>query len=259
MCPPRRRRRVRQCALHEVSFCLRRSVLCRLVLRPRRSPATAADLGPSRMMPVKAPALCPSTGAAWYAGLNPRRRLRRCQRRRVRRPAWLQLAVGPDWVFGVETDIQYSGQDDNFFVGATSVSNELDWFGTFRGRIGWAVWDRWLPYFTGGLAYGGRTIKVGGPRRRRHRDRLGDRRRRRLRHHAELERTPRIPARLAPGLLGVVPGRRRGQLGPPRQRHHPRRGQLPLLPPDRSDIRLQKRPASRRPFAFPANSATACP
>jgi outer membrane immunogenic protein len=125
-------------------------------------PATAADIAPSRMMPAKAPAYLPFNWGGWYAGLN------------------LGGGIGGDvtgvifggqlgynwqfgnWVFGVETDIQYSGQDDNFFVGGTPVKQELDWFGTFRGRIGWAGWDRWLPYFTGGLAYGGRTFSAVG-------------------------------------------------------------------------------------------------
>ena len=75
--------------------------------------------------------------------------------------------IGYNWqinqiVFGIETDLHYSGQDDIVTTAGGTVSNELDWFGTFRGRIGLAVWDRWLPYFTGGLAYGGRTIKIAG-------------------------------------------------------------------------------------------------
>ncbi|MBX9846915.1 MAG: porin family protein [Xanthobacteraceae bacterium] len=125
-------------------------------------PATAADIAPRRMAPVAAPAYLPFNWGGWYAGLN------------------LGGGVGGDvtgvifggqigynWqvnqiVFGLETDLQFSGQDDTFLVRGTSVSNELDWFGTFRGRIGIVVFDRWLPYFTGGLAYGGRTIKVGG-------------------------------------------------------------------------------------------------
>jgi outer membrane immunogenic protein len=126
-------------------------------------PAAAADLGPRRMAPVAAPAYLPFNWGGWYAGLN------------------LGGGIGGDvtgiifggqigynWqvnqiVFGIETDLHYSGQDDTFTAaGGTIVSNELNWFGTFRGRIGIAVWDRWLPYFTGGLAYGGRTIKIGG-------------------------------------------------------------------------------------------------
>ena len=124
-------------------------------------PATAADLGRSRPMQAVAPAMLPFNWGGWYAGLNLG-------------GGWDDVSgvvfggqIGynwqaGNWVFGVETDLQYSGQDGSFAVGGTSVSNELDWFGTFRGRIGWAVWDRWLPYFTGGLAYGGRSLRVGG-------------------------------------------------------------------------------------------------
>jgi outer membrane immunogenic protein len=125
-------------------------------------PATAADLGPSRMMPVRAPALLPFNWGGWYAGLN------------------LGGGVGGDvtgivfggqvgynwqmgnWVFGVETDLQVSGQDDDFTVNGVRVTQDLDWFGTFRGRLGYAVFDRWLPYITGGLAYGGRSINGPG-------------------------------------------------------------------------------------------------
>ena len=77
---------------------------------------------------------------------------------------------GPNspWVFGLEADIQGSGQraTGSFFIPGggvllvippTSVAYEdkLDWFGTARGRIGYAMGDgRFLPYITGGLAYG---------------------------------------------------------------------------------------------------------
>lgn len=68
---------------------------------------------------------------------------------------------GP-WVFGVETDIQYS--DISGSVSGTSVagdavtfSNDLDYFGTVRGRVGYAF-DNVLPYVTGGFAYGGNTL-----------------------------------------------------------------------------------------------------
>jgi outer membrane immunogenic protein len=71
------------------------------------------------------------------------------------------------WVFGIEADFQGSGQDaDGSFlivpVGvfaaappttAISYSDKLQWFGTVRGRIGYAF-DRWLPYLTGGWAFG---------------------------------------------------------------------------------------------------------
>lgn len=61
------------------------------------------------------------------------------------------------WVFGVETDNQYSdvsGSVDGFTnVGAGSLNSELDYFGTVRGRVGYAF-GYVLPYVTGGFAYG---------------------------------------------------------------------------------------------------------
>jgi outer membrane immunogenic protein len=69
-----------------------------------------------------------------------------------------------NWVFGVETDIQ--GADIGrtatiLFPGGggsspttTTSRDHLDWFGTFRGRIGVAA-NNVLFYGTGGLAYGG--------------------------------------------------------------------------------------------------------
>lgn len=69
------------------------------------------------------------------------------------------------WVLGIEADFQGSGQkgDGSFFLPSAvlaanfptsfSYSDKLNWFGTVRGRIGYAF-DRWLPYFTGGWAFG---------------------------------------------------------------------------------------------------------
>jgi outer membrane immunogenic protein len=64
------------------------------------------------------------------------------------------------WVFGVEADFQWTGQDGDVpaCVDLISVcgkaSYELDWFGTVRGRAGYLVFPDTLLYFTGGLAYG---------------------------------------------------------------------------------------------------------
>jgi outer membrane immunogenic protein len=78
---------------------------------------------------------------------------------------------GGSWVYGLEGDIQATGQRDegvfastaflgaiiNGVVATSTVTNtttyKLPWFGTVRGRIGYAV-DRWLLYATGGLAFG---------------------------------------------------------------------------------------------------------
>lgn len=81
-------------------------------------------------------------------------------------------------VFGIEADIQYAdfGRNNNNgvfglagiytpvtgpnpvvggFVPASNIGrNNIEWFGTVRGRLGYA-WDRALLYATGGFAYGG--------------------------------------------------------------------------------------------------------
>jgi outer membrane immunogenic protein len=80
---------------------------------------------------------------------------------------------GTGTVLGIEADIQGSGQrDDHDFsvlapgallpalAGDTltgDVTDKLEWFGTVRGRIGIAF-DRFLPYFTGGWAFGDRKF-----------------------------------------------------------------------------------------------------
>jgi outer membrane immunogenic protein len=111
------------------------------------------------MVPVKAPAYLPFNWGGWYAGLNLGGGFSDVSGVIFGGQLGYNWQFG-QWVFGVETDIQFSGQDsDSVFTagGATFVDKqELEWFGTFRGRIGYSVWDRWLPYFTGGLAYGGR-------------------------------------------------------------------------------------------------------
>jgi outer membrane immunogenic protein len=83
-------------------------------------------------------------------------------------------------VLGVEADIQGSGQkgDGAFGLPGTQVcppailapapcttipgpagtdTDKLPWFGTVRARVGYAA-GRWLPYVTGGWAYGNGTI-----------------------------------------------------------------------------------------------------
>jgi outer membrane immunogenic protein len=56
---------------------------------------------------------------------------------------------GTPWVFGIEADIQASAADDRF--APWKYSNP--WFGTVRGRAGYAF-SNVLVYATGGLAFG---------------------------------------------------------------------------------------------------------
>jgi outer membrane immunogenic protein len=69
------------------------------------------------------------------------------------------------WVWGLEGDIDYSwmkGSVTNAAIGCGGAGCETrnDWLGTARGRIGYA-WDRFLPYVTGGAAFG--DIKATNP------------------------------------------------------------------------------------------------
>ncbi len=74
-------------------------------------------------------------------------------------------------VYGLETDINYNSTDDSGTgilgafvappggpVGTSyihyTVNQQIDYFGTLRGRLGFTPADRLLLYVTGGLAYG---------------------------------------------------------------------------------------------------------
>jgi outer membrane immunogenic protein len=77
-----------------------------------------------------------------------------------------------NFVYGLETDLNYNSTDDSgtgifgAFVapppggpvgGASAtytVNQQIDYFGTLRGRLGFTPADRLLLYVTGGLAYG---------------------------------------------------------------------------------------------------------
>ncbi len=76
-----------------------------------------------------------------------------------------------NWVAGLEADIRGVGNKitdgQNVTVGLAapflasfvmtnlSLTKEMDYFGTVRGRLGWLAYPSLLVYGTGGLAYGG--------------------------------------------------------------------------------------------------------
>ncbi len=62
---------------------------------------------------------------------------------------WQGLFGYSPWVIGIEADFQGAGISDSDFYG----ENSLNWFGTVRGRIGYAAGPA-LIYATGGFAYG---------------------------------------------------------------------------------------------------------
>ena len=59
------------------------------------------------------------------------------------------FGFGPHLVLGIEADIQGADISDS----VAGVKSQVNWFGTVRGRIGYAF-DRTLIYGTGGFAYG---------------------------------------------------------------------------------------------------------
>lgn len=70
----------------------------------------------------------------------------------------------PSWLVGIETDFQASSLNDTasgsfLIVGvpvpfSTAAHQDINWFGTVRGRLGYLVTPSWLVYGTGGFAYG---------------------------------------------------------------------------------------------------------
>lgn len=133
------------------------------------SPAGAADLGRRQQMPMKAPFAAPLYNwTGFYVGINGGGGWGHS--------SWDSPGVSTgdfslsgglvggtfgynyqvgQAVFGLETDIDWSNikgsTNVNCPAGCETANN---WLGTVRGRLGYAGWDRFMPYVTGGLAYG---------------------------------------------------------------------------------------------------------
>src|SRR5208337_2426615 len=74
-----------------------------------------------------------------------------------------QGILHPHLVLGAEADIQGAGiEDKGTDKFGDPYKSHLDFFGTVRGRIGYAM-DSSLFYFTGGFAYGGIKNEVDFP------------------------------------------------------------------------------------------------
>ena len=145
---------------------MKRVLLAGVALAALMGSASAADI-PRRVVERPAAAPVPHVVAynwtGFYAGLNA---------------GW---GWGADWngdgglvggtlgynwqmnniVFGVETDIAWSGiEGPPSAAAAVCVARSIiDWFGTARGRLGVAM-DRFMPYITGGVAYGDVDARV---------------------------------------------------------------------------------------------------
>jgi outer membrane immunogenic protein len=58
------------------------------------------------------------------------------------------------WVWGVEGDFDVSTMKGSTDCAGATCETKDSWLGTARARLGYAGWNNWLPYFTGGLAMG---------------------------------------------------------------------------------------------------------
>lgn len=65
-----------------------------------------------------------------------------------------------NFVFGIEADIEGADISGSETVSGVATSTKLDWFGTVRGRLGYAFGTT-LVYGTGGVAFGGVQDKLG--------------------------------------------------------------------------------------------------
>jgi outer membrane immunogenic protein len=64
--------------------------------------------------------------------------------------------IGPAGLLGAETDVSWADMDGSTrpAVCAGSCFSELQWLGTVRPRLGVAILGRFVPYLTGGFAFG---------------------------------------------------------------------------------------------------------
>ena len=131
--------------------------------------ASAADL-PSRKGPVVAPVYVPVfTWTGFYVGANAGYGWGNTSTNNLGQVGDLDGFVGGgqvgynyqigQFVLGAEADFQGADLSSGSNIFGTSVKTE--YFGTVRARLGWAI-DRWMPYITGGWAYGNVKTAIPG-------------------------------------------------------------------------------------------------
>ncbi len=61
----------------------------------------------------------------------------------------------------MEADLDWSGMKGDVTCPGGTCTTKNDWLGTARARLGYGGWNNWLPYITGGAAFG--DIKAENP------------------------------------------------------------------------------------------------
>jgi outer membrane immunogenic protein len=135
--------------------------------------AGAADL-PPRYAPYKAPAYAPAyyNWSGFYLGINGGGGWGTSQWDGVDKFGISGALIGGtlgynwqwgQWVAGIEGDLDWSGikGTTNTFC-APGCTTRNHWLSTVRGRVGYAMFDRFLPYLTAGIAAGDVAATVPG-------------------------------------------------------------------------------------------------
>lgn len=138
--------------------------------------ASAADL--PRQMPTKAPAYVPPPLYNWtglYIGINGGGAFGNSEFSAPFASGSFDVSGGlvggtlgynyqvGQVVFGLEGDIDWASISGSSTCGVGfSCETRNDWLATIRGRLGYAGWDRFMPYITGGAAFGNIKTEVAG-------------------------------------------------------------------------------------------------
>jgi len=139
--------------------------------------ASAADLGRRQPMPTKAPAHQPPpppyNWTGFYIGINGGGGWGRsgfsdpvssgsfdASGGLVGGTLGYNYQIG-QFVLGAEGDIDWSSFSGSTPCGVTNCETRNNWLSTVRGRVGYAI-DRFMPYVTGGAAFGDIKSSVDG-------------------------------------------------------------------------------------------------
>jgi outer membrane immunogenic protein len=128
--------------------------------------ANAADIARRQAMPAKAPYFQAYNWTGAYVGINGGGGFGRSDVSAPLATSGFNTTggvvggtLGYNWqmgqtVFGLEGDADWSNNRGSAVCGVgLSCETRNDWLGTARGRVGYAF-DRFLPYLTGGAAFG---------------------------------------------------------------------------------------------------------
>jgi outer membrane immunogenic protein len=138
--------------------------------------ASAADLPRREAMPTKAPVYAPPPVYNWtgfYLGINGGGAFGKSEFEGALPSGSSNVSgglvggtIGYNWqigqaVLGLEGDMDWASIRGSSNCAGFACDTRNDWLGTARGRLGYAF-DRWMPYVTGGAAFGNIKSSIAG-------------------------------------------------------------------------------------------------